>query len=194
MHYLYHYYEKDVGPFISLSHLDIEEAEQILDQLRKRNKTFAAKRNDNYLERRKYLEQLVRSKFIEKGGHPIRQTPHYMVLEECPWLETWYENGRYIKIPIDKFNMSTVSFTYGDTFPTFSPQVKDGLEYREQVYTYDEIVELVKKYGLPQKTSQNNSEFARPRYIEVQVWSDKPIERYCDLSSIAKGIKNDETK
>lgn len=82
--YLYHYYEKEVGPFVSLSDLKLEEAKHIQQQIKKRGKTFAAERSDDYLERRSYLEQLVRSKFVEKGGHPVRQTPHYMVLDECP--------------------------------------------------------------------------------------------------------------
>ena len=82
--------------------------------------------------------------------------------------------------------MRSVSFTYGDTFPTFSPIVTDGLEYRKQVYTYDEILEIVIKYGLPQHNSSNNSMFAQPRYVEAQVWDDAPIHQYVDLSAVKR--------
>jgi len=178
--YLYHYYEKDTGPFVSLSNLIIEEAQKIQDGLKVENKTFAAQRNEKYLARRQFLEQLVRSLFIEKGGNPIRQTPHYMVIGVCPWLATWYKDSDYIKIPIEEFDMNTVSFTYGDTFPTFSPSVKDNLEYRRNVYTYSEIVTIIDKYGMPQD-SWNEPVFAKPCYVEAQVWSDIPIKYYCPL-------------
>ncbi len=43
---------------------------------------------------------------------------------------TWYEECRYIKIPVEEFDLRTVSFTYGDSMPTFSDSVCDGKEYR----------------------------------------------------------------
>ncbi|HBN85767.1 MAG TPA: hypothetical protein DDZ89_18220 [Clostridiales bacterium] len=54
-----------------------------------------------------------------------------MVIGECPWLATWFEDSDYIKIPIQEFDLCTVSFTYGDTFPTFSPHVTEDVEYIE---------------------------------------------------------------
>jgi len=180
INYLYHYYERQIGPFVSLSNLTIEKAQQVQDNIKSENKTFAAQRYEGYLARRQYLEQLVRLMFIEKGGQPVRQTPHYMVIGECPWLATWYKNSDYLKIPIEKFDMKTVSFTYGDTFPTFSPNVTDDLEYRRKVYTYDEILVIIEKYGMPQD-SWNEPVFAKPCYVEAQVWSDIPIKYYCKV-------------
>lgn len=178
MIYLYHYFERSVGPFISLSDLKVEDAMIIQTQLDIKNKTFhAGNRSIKYYERRKYLEQLVRTMFIEKGGKPIRETPHYMVIGECPWLATWFEDSDYIKIPIQEFDLSTVSFTYGDTFPTFSPHVTDGLEYRRQVYTYKEILILIDKYGMPQHYWKEPV-FAQPAYVEAHIWSDIPIKNY----------------
>ena len=60
-----------------------------------------------------------------------------MVVEHSPWLETWYENSSFVRIPIEKFNISTLSFTYGDSHPTFSSRVNDGKEYRKS-YNIDE--------------------------------------------------------
>jgi len=176
--YLYHYFERKVGPFVSLSDLSVAEAMKIQAELDKQNTTFhAGMRGEKYYERRKVLEQLVRAMFIEKGGQPVLLTPHYMVIGECPWLASWFEDGDYIKIPIDEFDLNTVSFTYGDTFPTFSPNVTDGLEYRRQVYTYKEILRIIEKYGLPQDF-WNEPVFAQPAYVEAQVWSGTPICRY----------------
>ena len=175
--YFYHYFEKSKTPLLSLSALPMEEAAEIQNILVSENKTFAAQRNAGYLPRRKELERLVHKLFIEKGGKPEKETPHYFVIGECPWLTTWYEQADYIKIPISEFDLQTVSFTYGDTFPTFSPNVIDGMEYRNTVYTYEEILKIIEKYGMPQD-KWDKPIFAQPCYVEAQVWSDEPALRY----------------
>lgn len=175
--FLYHYFEKSKGPLLSLSALTQDEANTIQNKLISDNKTFAAQRNERYLPRRKELERLVYKLFIEKGGKPEKETPHYFVIGECPWLATWYEQADYIKIPIKEFDIRTVSFTYGDAFPTFSPNVTDGMEYRNTVYTYEEILRIIDKYGMPQD-KWDKSVFAQPCYVEAQVWSDEPTLRY----------------
>ena len=175
--FLYHYFEKSKGPLLSLSALSYEEAVEIQSKLISENKTFAAQRNERYLPRRKELERLVHKMFVEKGGKLKKETPHYFVIGECPWLKTWYEQADYIKIPICDFNLQEVSFTYGDTFPTFSPNVNDDLEYRNMVYTYDEVLMIIEKYGMPQD-KWDKPIFAQPCYVEAQVWSDEPVLRY----------------
>ena len=132
--FLYHYFEKSKEPFLSLSALPLEEAVEIQHRLISENKTFAAQRYGGYLSRRKELEGIVHKLFVEKGGKPEKETPHYFVIGECPWLATWYEQSDYIKILISEFDVHNVSFTYGDTFPTFSPNIADGMEYRNTVY------------------------------------------------------------
>ena len=175
--FLYHYFEKSKGPLLSLSALPHNEADMIQSKLVAENKTFAAQRNERYLPRRKELEQLVYRLFLEKGGKPEKYTPHYFVIGECPWLATWYEQADFIKIPIEDFDLQTVSFTYGDTFQTFSPNVTDGLEYRGTVYTYAEILKIIEKYGIPQDT-WDKPIFAQPAYVEAQIWSDRTINNF----------------
>lgn len=36
-----------------------------------------------------------------------------MVVEHSSWLSIWFDNCAYIKIPIDEFDIRTISFTYG---------------------------------------------------------------------------------
>ena len=174
MEYLYHYFERKMGPFVSMSGLAIEEQMKIQSQFN--SAFFKEFRNQRYYERRTELEQLMRALFIEKGGKPILNVPYYLTIGESPFLTTWYEESEYIKIPIDEFDLQTLSFTYGDTFPTFSERITDGLEYRKKVYLYDEVLGLIRKYGLPQDTWDNTYE--SPCYVEVQVWSDMPISKY----------------
>lgn len=51
-----------------------------------------------------------------------------MVVEACPWLASWYENSEFISIPVTEFDVRTISFTYGDSHPTFSDKITDERE------------------------------------------------------------------
>lgn len=163
---------------MNLSDLPIEQAKAIINERKLTNpNSFCSKRQDDYMENRLYFENILRDEFLKKGGKIERKAPHYMVIEKCDWLASWYENSAFIRIPIEEFDLSTLSFTYGDSHPTFSPRINDGKEYRKKLYLYDEILEIIKKYGLPQEWNKDG-EFGPERYIEVHIWSDKTIKRY----------------
>lgn len=174
--WLYHYYEKSRGPFVNLSDLSETQAEEVQESLRKQNDVMASRRDKGYVLRRRELEEHARELFISKGGRPVRKAPHYMVVGTCPWLMNWYKESACVQIHISRFEPDTLSFSYGDLFPTFSPRVNDGKEYRRQIYTYPEILELINKYGLPQDWNSDGS-LGPERYIEVQVWDDEPLQR-----------------
>jgi hypothetical protein len=180
--YLYHYYEKTTGPFKNLSDIPLEQAKHVLAKIKADNQSFAANRLPGYLERRRELEQIARKIFVDKGGKPVRCVPHYMVVGECAWLQTWYMHGCYLKIPLSAFDPETISFSYGDLFPTFSPRVTDQKEYRGQIYSLSEIKMIVEQYGLPQDWNSEGI-YGPERYIEVQVWDDKPLQVFMEFES-----------
>lgn len=180
--YLYHYFDKNDGPFRNLSDISMEEAKLILNHIKEsRPKAQASARHDSYMENRLEYENIARKLFLEMGGRMERYAPHYMVVEECPWLYSWFENPDFIKIPIEEFDLLTLSFTYGDMHPTFSPRVTDGKEYRKKMYLYDDILKIIDKYGLPQSWNADGK-YGPERYIEVQVWSDDVIKKYLKTS------------
>lgn len=175
---LYHYYDKTIGPFRNLSDLPIEQAKSILETIKTtKPNSQSAQRHDKYVEYRRNCERIIRSEFAKKGGVISRTAPHYMVVEHSPWLYSWFENCDFIKIPIEEFDIKTLSFTYGDSMPTFSPAINDEKEYRHKLYTYLEILEIIDKYGLPQNWN-DDGKCGPERYIEVHVWSDETINRY----------------
>lgn len=176
--FLYHYYDKSIGPFRNLTDAPIEEAKRILDEIRTNKPNVqCTKRQPSYVEDRLHYEEILRDKFLEKGGIIKRQVPYYMVIEHSPWLSTWFEHSAYIKIPIEEFDLSTVSFTYGDSHPTFSPRITDNKEYRKKLYMYDEILDIIAKYGLPQDWN-DDGKFGPERYIEAHIWSSDTIGKY----------------
>ena len=172
---LYHYYEASKGPFLNLSDFPLEEAERVLGEIRQKGEVFASQRDEDYVQIRRELETKVRQLFIAKGGKPVRERPHYMILGACPWLIDWYQDGRELRVSLAAFQAEIVSFTYGDTFPAMRYQ--DGKTCRGQVYTLDELTELIRLHGLPQEWNPDG-EFGPDRYIEAQVWDDAPIKQY----------------
>lgn len=181
--YLYHYFDKTIGPFVNLSDLPIHEAQAILDMIKAaKPNSQSAQRHNKYVEYRHNCENIIRSEFSKKGGIIKRSAPHYMVIEHSPWLSTWFENSTFIRIPIEEFDINTISFTYGDSMPTFSPTINDGKEYRKKLYTYNEILKVIEKYGLPQDWN-DNGEHGPERYIEAHVWSDEAIDKYRQYDS-----------
>ncbi|TCZ71840.1 hypothetical protein E0485_22500 [Paenibacillus albiflavus] len=172
---MYHYYDKNTGPFKNLSKLTREAAEEVSNRIKLDGKTFASKRSNDYMNIRRELESKAREQFIAKGGKPYNTFPHYMTLEACEWIASWYKNPGVVVIPWEVFLEESISFTYGDLFPTM--RYEDGKPYRKQVYTKSEIKELIKQYGFPQAWNVNGDQ-GPERYIEVQVWDEEVIKRY----------------
>ena len=178
--YLYHYFDKTVGAFVNLSDVDIDEAKSVLSKIKEtKPNSQSAQRDPGYLERRHYYEKILREEFIKKGGVIKRGAPHYMVVEHSPWLSTWFENGDFIRIPIEEFDVRTISFTYGDSHPVFSlgTHKMDDKEYRRTLYTYDEVLKIIDKYGLPQDWNDDGAH-GPSRYVEAHIWSDETIGKY----------------
>jgi hypothetical protein len=169
---LYHYYECSQKPFRSLSNLPLDEAEALLSTLREQGEGFASQRKTDYLVIRHELEAFVRTRFIEKGGQPLRAHPHYLILGRCDWVKSWYPQGCELSIPLDQFDPKQISFTYGDTFPAM--RYADGKPHRRQVYMLAELPELIQRYGLPQDCNSDGAN-GPDRYIEAQVWYDAPL-------------------
>jgi hypothetical protein len=94
--YLYHYYDKSIGPFKNLSDCSQEEANKIIEKIKtEKPGAFCAKRSPEYMERRKYYENILRQEFLKKGGKIQREVPHYMVVEQCDFLESWYKTVNF---------------------------------------------------------------------------------------------------
>ena len=175
---LYHYFDSKIGPFRNLSDLTDEEANRVILQFRQQKRdSFCAKRTADYMRMRRYYENILREEFQKKGGIIKRWAPHYMVVEACPWLASWYENSEFICIPVTAFDTRNISFTYGDSHPTFSDKITDGKEYRKKLYTYDEILQIIDKYGYPQEWN-SEGKYGPERYIEAHIWSDEVIQKY----------------
>ena len=62
---LYHYYEKNIGPFRSISDLSDEEAKMLLQRIREEKPdAFISKRPEDYVENRRRFEGILREEFL----------------------------------------------------------------------------------------------------------------------------------
>jgi len=177
--YLYHYFEKVRGPFLNISDLNDDEAIQLLAAFSADNKIMAKRDSKGpYIFQRRIVEKRAYSMFVKKGGKPQRKIPYYMILSENELEECyeWFVDCGVVKIPVDEFDKSAVSFTYGDSFPTFKPRQDEEPEYN--LYLYDEIMSIIEKQGLPPIRTEDMSWWSDHTYIEAQVWSDEPINKY----------------
>jgi len=124
--FIYHYFEKERGPFRSLSDVSDEKIIKILEHSRIEDKEsgkgtlLGSVYSDDNINIRRRQEHMARITFAEKGGKPVRQFPYYAVLakENDPTyiegLKWRYKNGECVQISVEEFDMSAVSFTYGD--------------------------------------------------------------------------------
>lgn len=179
--FLFHYYERDNGPFRNITEHGLEKAESIQNKI---SKGFNSKRPDNYMDLRFSLEKRIKKQFISKGGKPNRDDPFYFTLGECDWAKSWYENPRVIKIPLTDFKSDHISFTYPDSMVSFQFYDQPKLAtYRKhcngQVFLLSEISDLINAYGLPtEEKSQTHESLRFDKYIEAQVWDDEIINEY----------------
>jgi hypothetical protein len=134
--------------------------------------------NQEYISRRLKTEQELYNQFRAKGGKPQKLHPYYLTLGAC---DEWFFGKKHcfgsLAFELSEFDENTISFTYGDSIPTFMEEYDDGKEYRKKVYTFREIKELIHRYGLPQEWNPME-EYGPENYIEAQIWSDNPIVLY----------------
>ena len=186
MNYLYHYFERRFGPFMTLTELPMEEARQILIDKKNAGK-FHNPDIEGFLQKRYNRDEQLRKTFIEYGGKPQRAVPIYMTLGEHRQWESAYENPAIIKIPIHEFRPLTVSFTYGDSFAIFNSELFGVEEYWNKIYFADEILEVVARLGFPPYVEYDFKRSIYPtdkninhylKYVEAHVWSDDVLNIY----------------
>ena len=171
---LYRYFHLCEDPFAGISDLIIESEGDLKGYQPKLPRSY----DHSYVKRRLNTERRLREVFISKGGIPQRKHPYYLTVGNCdPWFFGKKRCFGSMVFDLEEFDPKTVSFTYGDSIPTFMEQFDDGKEYRKQVYTLEEIRELIDRYGYPQEWNpmeQNGPE----NYIEAQIWSEEPLGKY----------------
>lgn len=183
---LTHYHHKEEPPFRSLSILNAEEALTIATQLQAKNGAVYRrfKEPQKYLEARIATEKWLKDEFIKKDGEPKTFFPLYMVVENATWIEEGYNGqSRKIQIPVSEFEPKEVSFTYPDSMISY--WLKDKKQepfyqpdYHGQVFRLDEIIQVIKRYGIPVEEWKTQSLRKHDIFIEAQIWNEQAVRNY----------------
>lgn len=77
-------------------------------------------------------------------------------------------------MPIDTFSRDILTFTFPDSmtslpFGTSDKHSHERKPYHGKVFTWDQIIGVVEEFGLPDRNRVVD------RFIEVQVWDERPI-------------------
>ncbi len=187
--YLTHYYEKRNIPLKNICNSTDAEAQAILTRLfESGQRTWL---HSGYLKERREVEAWLYNECVKKGKKPYLQHPLYFVLGEHDDL---FQKGGFfssahplkLKIPLSIFDSDIISFTYPDSMASFNiPRTTRGKPYlksfHSQVFTRDEITKIVQTYGLPGNRWKSEESWRYDRFIEAQIWDNRPIEKFLQL-------------
>ncbi len=187
--YLTYYYEEGNIQLKNICNYDDVEAQAILTSLSKSGQRTWL--HPGYLEERREIEAWLYNDFTNKGKKPYLQHPLYFVFGEHDDL---FQKGGFfssanpakLSIPLSLFDSDMISFTYPDSMPSFNiPRTERGEFYLKpfhgKVFTKDEIIEVVKTYGLPGNKWKVEEAWRYDRFIEAQIWDVRPIEKFLQL-------------
>lgn len=188
-----HYYLPSRGPFQNLSDLSDDEALDVMRELNRARRSGEHHRlfGRTYLRMRREAERRLREAFVAKGGRPVRTTPHYFVLGESAWFRGLGKEMAEVRLPLDALDAFTTSITYGDSFGTTGVSAEFGVadppddSGAAEVYVLEDLDRLLATFGYPSVAAPADYEGYERRvtgaqFIEVQVWSDEPVEAYLD--------------
>ena len=170
--YRYFYINPERNIFSNITQLEYNSVDDYLLYIKDHNLAVKSY-NEYYLRRRFDTEKVLYDQFVQKGGKPRIKHPYYFTLGKC---DEWFygQKGAFgcVELSLEEFDLDAISFTYGDSIPTFMEEFQDKKEYRSQVYAFSEIIALINKYGMPNVWNEYEK-FGPENYIEVQVWSDE---------------------
>jgi hypothetical protein len=175
-----HNYDPQRGAFRNLCALPESDAQRVLDAIAAAGtRTIKA----NYLPRRLEIERWLQSERRRKLGAPHLERPIYLFLGDmADGLDP--SRPESVMMPLSAFGADMLTFTYPDSMASLPLATDDGLtayrrRYHGEVFTRDEITAVVEEHGMPDRTAKFD------RFIEVQVWDDRPIQRLLRAGAIA---------
>ncbi len=172
-----HNYDPDHGPFRNLCSLPDRLAEEILAAIQASGRGTI---KPNYLSRRRRTEAWLLSERTRKLGVPPLRHPIYFFLGD---MADGADPSRpeSLVLPLAAFADDMLTFTYPDSMAslplgTRADHAGERKPYHGQVFTLDEIRDVVSICGMPLRMGFGASASGPDRFIEVQVWDDRPLQ------------------
>ncbi|AYG60153.1 hypothetical protein QD460_21560 [Rhizobium jaguaris] len=169
-----HNFHPDRGAFRNVCALTTEDAERIIASIRLGGHAYL---KENYLQRRMLSENWLIAERRRKIGETPLSHPIYFFLGNM--ADGWDKSRpASIVLPLAIFDPGMITFTFPDSMtscPFLRPADQSGEPWHGQVFTEDEIEDVIARYGFPDP-AQSREVRGRDSFIEVQVWDDRPLE------------------
>jgi hypothetical protein len=187
--YVTHYYLASRTPFLNLSDLSEKSLEPVIEHLAAERQSGQSSRvfGRRYMELRRLTEQKLRRLFVEAGGIPLRESPHYFVLGSSSWYQRLAKDTEHVTLDLVDLPEDATSITIPDSFTAMGLGEGFGLHvdpkpHHGTVYRLSELTEVVERYGMPVDEQVSNYAGYQygpfEKYIEVQLWADGPVSRF----------------
>lgn len=171
-----HNYHPGRGALRNLCTLPRSEASAILEGI---NASRPVPLEANYLERRLRTERWLYAERVRKLGESPLEHPVYFFLGDfADGLDP--SRPESLVVPLSALPPDVLTFTFPDSMAslalaTKAAHVEDRKPYHGQVFTLDEIIGVVAAFGMPDHSGKTAIPETYDRFIEVQVWDDRPL-------------------
>jgi len=178
---LTHNFDPAPGPLRNICALPDAEAERIIDEIRASGRRSI---KANYLRRRRAVEDWLIAKRRRKLGRTRLERPLYFFLGDfADGLDP--SRPESLIMPLAAFSPDCLTFTYPDSMASLPLARRDEhaaerRPYHGQVFTLSEIKAVVAEVGMPGDCRKTDPARRYDRFIEVQVWDDRPVEPLLD--------------
>jgi hypothetical protein len=174
-----HNYDPSRGPCRNICELSEVEAERVLGEIRASGLRSI---KSNYLERRRLTEDWLIRERRRLLGPTTLDRPVYFFLGD-------FSDGKDPSRPtslvmrLRDFPPETLTFTYPDSMASLPIATRDDLRlqrkrYHGQVFTLGQIESVAAEFGMPGDRWKNDPTMKYDKFIEVQVWDDRPIKEW----------------
>jgi hypothetical protein len=180
--FITHYHYHDRKPFLNIMDLNDEERFPIVEELNLRMERGEVKRGfpDWYFIQRRNAESKMRRLFIERGGKPERNSPHYFTLGQSEiWKDIYHHNISSIELSIPP-DFPHLYFSLGDSVWCFAESKDPNQQWENQwfqgmLYNYSEVGLILKelKIDLHKPETILGKKIG---FVEAFIWSDRDLE------------------
>jgi hypothetical protein len=174
-----HNYDPRRGALQNLCNLPRADAEVLLSEIRLSGRLGI---KSNYLERRLETERWLLNERTRKLGAPRLRHPLYFFLGNfADGLDP--SRPASLVMPLAVLPPDTVTFTYPDSMAGLpldkeTGKVCERMPYHGQVFTLAEVKHVVATFGMSGERWKTDPSMRYDRFIEVQVWDDRPVRNY----------------
>lgn len=197
--YITHYFERELGPFLSICDLDEAETLSIIEREKDAKTGFNRySYGKDFFDYRKVADDLLIECYERKFGKKPERRPYFAALGDADVVGGLYRDPYKIRIPLDYFSDSAVTFMCPDHFPLVRMSGRDVVryfghplpeDYTEERYPYygklltmDELRAQNEELKIDKYLEKKRRSNCWYRYVEAHVWADPEAmrERFAD--------------